>query len=231
MDTKEIIELLKASKKSTPVQVFVKADRQLDWGNSQVFGCGDQILFGEWEEIGPLLDQYRDCILDSIVLCDRRQSALPLKDLKGLNARIEPGATIRHPVEIGDQVVVMMGAVINVGAIVGENTLIDMNAVLGARAIVGKRCHIGAGAVLAGVIEPPSRDSVIIEDDVLVGANAVILEGVRVGKGSVVAAGAVVIKDVPEGSMVAGVPAKRIKSVDRIPSEKREILDVLRHLK
>ena len=44
------------------------------------------------------------------------------------------------------------------------------------------KCSRGAGAVLAGVIEPPSADPVVIEDNVLIGANAVILEGVRVAK-------------------------------------------------
>ena len=62
----------------------------------------------------------------------------------------------------------------------------------GGRAIVGKRCHIGAGAVLAGVVEPASATPVVIEDDVMIGANAVVIEGCRVGKGAVVAAGAVV---------------------------------------
>ncbi len=52
---------------------------------------------------------------------------------------------------------------------------------------------------------------IIIEDDVWIGAHAVILKGVRVKKGAVVAAGAVVTKDVPEYSFVAGVPAKVIK--------------------
>ena len=45
--------------------------------------------------------------------------------------------------------------------------MIDMNAVVGARAIVGRDCHIGAGAVLAGVLEPPSAEPVVIEDGVL----------------------------------------------------------------
>ena len=64
--------------------------------------------------------------------------------------------------------------------------MIDMNAVVGARGTVGKNVHLGAGAVIAGVLEPPSKEPVIIEDDVLIGANAVILEGIRIGKGAVV---------------------------------------------
>ena len=53
---------------------------------------------------------------------------------------------------------------------------------------------------------------VIINDDVWVGANVTILKGVTVGKGSVIAAGAVVTKNVDEYTVVAGVPAKKIKS-------------------
>ena len=44
--------------------------------------------------------------------------------------------------------------------------MIDMNAVIGARGIIGNNCHIGAGSVIAGVLEPPSKQPVIIEDDV-----------------------------------------------------------------
>lgn len=54
---------------------------------------------------------------------------------------------------------------------------------------------------------------VVIEDDVWIGANAVILPGVRIGTHSVVAAGAVVTKDVPPHSIVAGIPAKIIKKI------------------
>ena len=61
-----------------------------------------------------------------------------------------------------------------------------MNATLGGRATTGKNVHIGAGAVLAGVIEPPSASPVVIDDNVLIGANAVILEGVHVGEGAIV---------------------------------------------
>lgn len=56
---------------------------------------------------------------------------------------------------------------------------------------------------------PPK--SIIIEDDVWIGRRVIIMPGVKVGKGSVIAAGAVVTKDIPEYSVVGGVPAKIIK--------------------
>lgn len=52
-----------------------------------------------------------------------------------------------------------------------------------------------------------STEQVVIEDDVWIGANAVILPGVTIGRHAVVAAGAVVTKNVPSGTLVAGVPA------------------------
>lgn len=58
-----------------------------------------------------------------------------------------------------------------------------------------------------------STNPVTIGDDIWIGANAVILPGVSIGNHSVVAAGAVVTKDVPPHSLVAGVPAKIIRQI------------------
>ena len=58
-----------------------------------------------------------------------------------------------------------------------------------------------------------STKPVIIGDDVWIGANAVILPGVTIGRHSVVAAGAVVTADVPDNTVVGGVPAKAIKNL------------------
>ncbi|MEH7549280.1 2,3,4,5-tetrahydropyridine-2,6-dicarboxylate N-acetyltransferase [Bacillus sp. AFS076308] len=233
MDAHEIIAFIANSKKSTPVKVYLKGDLEgIDFGNdAKTFINGNTgVVFGEWAEINAALEANKGKIEDFVVENDRRNSAIPLLDTKHINARIEPGVTIRDQVEIGDNAVIMMGAVINIGAVIGEKTMIDMGVVLGGRATVGKNCHIGAGTVLAGVIEPPSAQPVIIEDDVLIGANAVVLEGVKVGKGSVVAAGAVVTKDVPPYTVVAGTPAKKIKDIDEKTKSKTEIMQELRQL-
>ena len=225
----EIARYIKDAKKTTPIKATLQTKGPLDPCDVDVFGSTPlAIAWGDLEEINRFLEVNRDLIEKVHLENDRRLSAIPMLDLTKVNARIEPGALIREGVEIEDHAVIMMGAVINIGAVIGSGTMIDMNAVLGARATVGKKCHIGAGSVLAGVLEPPSATPVIIEDDVMVGANCVILEGVRVGKGAVVAAGSVVTKDVPEGSVVAGVPAKVIKTKDEQTANKTQLLDDLR---
>ncbi|WP_026570521.1 MULTISPECIES: 2,3,4,5-tetrahydropyridine-2,6-dicarboxylate N-acetyltransferase [Sediminibacillus] len=234
MDANEIISFISNSKKSTPVKVYLKGSQlnTIDFGELIQDFVDEKtgVLFGEWKDIATVLDTYKEQIEDYVVENDRRNSAIPLLDLKEVNARIEPGAVIRDQVEIGDGCVIMMGAMINIGSVVGEGTMIDMNVTLGGRATVGKNCHIGAGAVLAGVIEPPSAKPVVIEDGVVVGANAVILEGVTVGEGAVVAAGAIVTKDVPANTLVAGTPAKVLKEIDDQTKSKTEIKAELRKL-
>ena len=65
---------------------------------------------------------------------------------------------------------------------------------------VGKFVTVGHGAVI---------HACVIEDECLIGMNATVLDGARIGRQSIVAAGAVVPQgmQVPEGSLVAGVPA------------------------
>jgi tetrahydrodipicolinate N-acetyltransferase len=235
METMEIINFIKNSKKVTPVKVYFKGAlaNAAEAGSVKVFDFGTNggVLFGDLSEVQALLDANASTIEHYEIENDRRNSAIPLLDLKNINARIEPGAIIRDMVKIGDNAVIMMGALLNIGVVVGEGTMIDMNATLGGRVQVGKMCHVGAGSVLAGVIEPPSAQPVVIEDDVMIGANAVILEGVRVGAGAVVAAGAVVVEDVPANAVVAGIPARVIKMVDDKTKSKTEIIKELRNLK
>lgn len=229
-DPYEIARFIKESKKSTPVKVYINGNLDgVDLENIEVYASNNfYVLYGESEKISDVILNNKDRIKNFRVENDRRNSAIPMLDLLAIDARIEPGAIIRDKVIIGKNAVIMMGAVINIGAEIGEGSMVDMNAVIGARGKIGKRVHLGAGAVVAGVLEPPSKSPCEIGDDVMIGANSVILEGVKIGNGSVVAAGSVVVDDVPAGVVVAGSPAKIVKSVDDRTKNKTQILSDLR---
>ncbi|MBF4692810.1 2,3,4,5-tetrahydropyridine-2,6-dicarboxylate N-acetyltransferase [Fusibacter ferrireducens] len=225
----EIAKFIKDAQKTTPVKAYIKGVLDNIDFPVKIFGDSSlQVVFGESKNVLALIEANQTNIEFYELENDRRNSAIPMLDIKAVNARIEPGAIIRDRVKIGDQAVIMMGAVINIGSEIGNGTMIDMNAVLGARATIGANCHVGAGAVIAGVLEPPSATPVILEDDVLIGANAVVLEGVRIGKGAVVAAGSIVTKDVAPGMVVAGSPARVVKEKDANTEEKTKLLDDLR---
>ncbi|MCH5267398.1 MAG: sugar O-acetyltransferase [Lachnospiraceae bacterium] len=87
---------------------------------------------------------------------------------------------------------------------------------------IGDGCLIGHNTVIATLNheEQPKRRGdllpapVVIGDRVWIGSNATILPGVTIGDGAIVAAGAVVTKNVPENTVVGGVPARVIKQID-----------------
>jgi acetyltransferase-like isoleucine patch superfamily enzyme len=140
-------------------------------------------------------------------------------------------------IEIGPRSIVMYGAVLHVynfrdmpqsGIKIGSDSLIGEYSVIRGQGGVqiGDRVYTSPFTQIIAVnhvFDDPNRpfvdqgitaEGIIIEDDVWLGAGAIITDGVRVGKGAVVAAGAVVTKDVPPHTVVGGVPAKPIKTID-----------------
>ncbi len=59
-----------------------------------------------------------------------------------------------------------------------------------------------------------TTEPIIVKDEVWIGSSAVILQGVTIGRGAVVAAGAVVNRDMPPRTLVGGVPARVLRSLD-----------------
>lgn len=109
--------------------------------------------------------------------------------------------------------------------IIGDHTRIGLhNTVIGPVSI-GSHVNLAQGITITALnhnfedkeqridSQGVSTNPVILGDDIWIGANAVVLPGVSIGNHAVVAAGAVVTKDVPPHSLVAGVPAKIIKEI------------------
>ncbi|MGQ0638322.1 MAG: acyltransferase [Nitrososphaerota archaeon] len=128
----------------------------------------------------------------------------------GKNVRIWHFAYVGDNTEIGDNVKVGSLSHVDYNVKIGENTMIEGLVYIPPLSLIGKNVFIGPAAALTNDPYPPSKKlvGVTIEDGAVIGAGAVIRAGVTVGKNSVVTMGAVVTKDVPENTVVAGVPAK-----------------------
>ncbi len=154
MTAQEIIRYIAESEKKTPVKITIKEKAPIDYGDAQVFGCGDKVVFGDWKKLGPVIEANRDKIADMVIENDCRNSAIPLLDIKNINARIEPGAVIRDQVSIGDGAVIChIGAGTVLAGVVEPASavpvIIEDNVFIGANAVVIEGVRVGEGAVVA----------------------------------------------------------------------------------
>ncbi|SDM10297.1 acetyltransferase [Kriegella aquimaris] len=116
---------------------------------------------------------------------------------------IDPSAWVSPKACIGSSSVVAPNAIVNSLAEVGDGCIINSGAVIEHECKVGNFSHIAPGAVLAG--------NIVLGSLTFVGANAVIKQGITVGDNVTIGAGSVVLKDIPNGEVWVGNPAKRIK--------------------
>ena len=156
----------------------------------------------------------------------------PLYQHRGKHSVIHCSARMDTPpyrkFSLGDYSVIESFACINnaVGDVmIGDHTRVGLHNTIIGPVIIGNHVNLAQGITVTALnhnFEDSDKrideqgvitSAVIIEDDIWIGANAVILPGVTIGHHSVVAAGAVVTKDVPPHSLVAGVPAKIIKQI------------------
>ena len=176
-----------------------------------------------------------------LVFCDRHVRVLHARHVRaGRDLDLEEGCFVnglsRRGVIFGDRCTVGRGAVVAptglLGGEPGEGLRVGDRSNLGAWAYVGCSGFVSIGSdvlmgprvsLLAedhnlGSLDEPikaqgvTRKPITVEDDVWLGAGSTVVGGVTVGRGSVVAAGAVVTADVEPYSVVAGVPARLVRS-------------------
>lgn len=117
---------------------------------------------------------------------------------------IHPSAIISQSVKTSDGLNINAGVVIGANTIIGKQVLINRSVSIGHDVIIEDFATFGPGCVLGGHTR--------ICEGVFIGINATILPKVIIGANSVVGGGAVVTKDVPPNTVVAGNPAKIIKT-------------------
>jgi acetyltransferase EpsM len=123
-----------------------------------------------------------------------------------LASALHPRAVIASDVRIGAGTAVMGGVVIDSGAVIGENALINTAAIVNHGCNIHDGAHVNSGSLLGG--------NVIVGKAATIEIGAIVGGSLTIGPGAVVGAGSVVLKDIPEGVLAYGNPAKVIRRID-----------------
>jgi len=154
----------------------------------------------------------------------RRGSVIFADVLVGEGSQTGMGVYIREQTRIGRNCIIGTATIIEGHVDIADDAVIQSGVFIPTCTTIGNRVFIGPRAVMTNDRYPlrMRKEYVAVGpqlcDDVTIGANSTLLPGVRIGAGAVVAAGAVVVRDVPEWSLAVGVPAK----VCDLPAHLRE---------
>jgi sugar O-acyltransferase (sialic acid O-acetyltransferase NeuD family) len=121
---------------------------------------------------------------------------------------IHPSAVVSPSARVGVGTVIKCRAVVDADVIVGDDSIIDAGVALSHDSKIGNHVHISPGASLGGEVK--------ISAYAFLGVGAVVLPRLVVGEHATVGAGAVVVSSVASGDIVAGVPARPVRS--RVPA-------------
>jgi sugar O-acyltransferase (sialic acid O-acetyltransferase NeuD family) len=137
-----------------------------------------------------------------------RQSILKKFQFAGLTLPplIHSSAVVSTQALLGAGSQVLASAVVAAGVIIGEASIINNSANIDHECQISRGVHIAPGAILCGCVT--------VLENAMIGARAVILPRLTIGEGSIVGAGSVVTKNVPNGAVVVGNPARIVRVQD-----------------
>lgn len=128
-----------------------------------------------------------------------------LADAEALAVARHPSSILAPDVQTGAGSMSCAGVVVNTGTLIQCNVILNTGCSIDHHGHIGSHVHIAPGVHLGG--------AVTVGEGALIGIGATVLPGRRIGAWSIVGAGAVVVKDVPDRVVVAGVPASIIREL------------------
>jgi len=189
----EMVEIVRRINLSEPAwKLLGHISTNTDRADSEFYGC--PILGGP-----EALSEYDDaCIVSDNEF--PKDLSIPRERLVSI---IDPSCYIHPSATIEEGSVLYPGCFVGAGAHIGKRVFALTGCVINHDNRIGDACTLATGVHLAGFVT--------IGDGCYLGQSCSIRQGLSVGEGSLVGMGAVVVKDVPANSVMAGNPARRIR--------------------